>query len=128
MVDLLLIGAGGFAREAAEAVRAINAVTSRWRLLGFLDDDRSLQGTRRGGLPVLGPIDAIRDHPAARLIICSGRPDNYVSRRRIADRLRLAEDRYATVVHPTASVGSTCAIGRGSVVMAHACLTADVEV
>jgi sugar O-acyltransferase (sialic acid O-acetyltransferase NeuD family) len=126
--DLLLIGAGGFSRETAEAVRAINAVRPTWNLLGFLDDDAQRHGSLIGGTPVLGPIDAVHDHPAAAVLICTGRPDNYVSRKRIAERLELDERRYAIVIHPTATVGSTCSVGAGSVLLAHVDLTADVAI
>jgi sugar O-acyltransferase (sialic acid O-acetyltransferase NeuD family) len=125
---LLLVGAGGFAREAAEAVRAVNAARPTWDLLGYLDDDRTRHGSRVGGLPVLGPIDAVYDRPDAAVVLCTGRPDNYVSRKLIADRLQLPLERYATVVHPSATLGSTCRVGAGSVLLAHVDLTADVVV
>ena len=125
---LLLVGAGGFARETAEAVRAVNAVRPTWDLLGFLDDDPGLRGVAIGGVPVAGPIDAAHDHPDAGLVICTGRPDNYVSRRLIAERLGLDDERYATVVHPTATIGGGCRLGAGSVLLAHVDLTVDVVV
>lgn len=128
MRDLLLIGAGGFSRETAEAVRAINAVAPTWRLLGFLDDSPALHGEQVGGLPVLGPLELVHDHPGAALVLTTGRPDNYVSRRRIAERLGFGDERYATVVHPTATIGTTCSIGAGSVLLAHVDLTADVTI
>jgi sugar O-acyltransferase (sialic acid O-acetyltransferase NeuD family) len=126
--DLLLIGSGGFARETAEAVAAVNRVAPSWDLLGFLDDDPGRQGTLVDGLPVLGPTSAVHDHPEAHVLVCTGRPSNYVSRRMIVERLALDEDRHPTVVHPTASVGASCRIGPGSVLLAHAVLTADVVV
>jgi sugar O-acyltransferase (sialic acid O-acetyltransferase NeuD family) len=126
--DLLLVGSGGFARETAEAVAAVNAAAPSWNLLGFLDDDPSRQGTVVGGLPVLGPIDAVHDHPEAHVLVCTGRPTNYVSRRRIVTALGLDEDRHPTIIHPTASVGATCRVGAGSVLLAHAVLTAEAVV
>jgi sugar O-acyltransferase (sialic acid O-acetyltransferase NeuD family) len=126
--DLLLIGAGGFARETAEAVRAINRAAPAWNLLGFLDDDPARHGTRVGGTPVVGPIDAVADHPGAAIVICTGRPSNYLSRPRIAARLGLGPERYATLVHPTAAVGQTCSVGPGSVLLAQVVLTADVTI
>jgi sugar O-acyltransferase (sialic acid O-acetyltransferase NeuD family) len=126
--DLLLIGAGGFAREAAEAVHAVNALRPVWRLLGFLDDDPHQLGRSHGHVRVLGPIETVHDHPEAAVVLCTGRPDAYASRRLIAARLGLPEDRYATIVHPTASVGASCRIGAGSVLLAHTVLTADVGV
>lgn len=125
---LLIVGAGGFARETAEAVRACNDVTPVWDLLGFLDDDPRLAGAVVGGLPVLGPIDLIYQRPDAELVVCTGRPDNYVSRPRLVARLGLTDDRYATVVHPTAAVATTAQLGVGSVLLAQVALTADVTV
>lgn len=124
--ELLLVGAGGLGREAAETVRATNDVRRTWALLGFLDDDPALRGTLIAGVQVLGSVDQVYDHPNAQVLLCPGRPDNYVTRRLLADRLGLDDERYATVVHPTASVGTTCEVGVGSVLLAHVALTADV--
>jgi sugar O-acyltransferase (sialic acid O-acetyltransferase NeuD family) len=125
---LLLVGASGFAREAAEAVRAVNAEAPTWDLLGYVDDNPALLGTEISGVPIVGPIDAVHDHPDAAVVLCTGRPDNYVSRPLIAERLGLDDERYATVVHPTATVGTTCRVGAGTVLLAHVDLTADVVV
>jgi sugar O-acyltransferase (sialic acid O-acetyltransferase NeuD family) len=128
MRPLLIVGAGGFARETVEAIRAINAVQPTWRLLGLLDDDPGRHGNVVAGVPVIGPLELVHSEPRASVVLTTGRPDNYVSRPLIAARLGLADERYATIVHPTATVGSTCTIGGGSVLLAHADLTADVVV
>lgn len=125
---LLIAGSGGFARETAEAVRAIDAHRPAWRLLGFLDDNPERHGETVGGLPVLGPLELAHDRPEAAVVLATGRPDNYVSRRLIADRLELDEERYATIVHPTATLGGSCRVGAGSVLLAHVDLTAEVSV
>jgi sugar O-acyltransferase (sialic acid O-acetyltransferase NeuD family) len=126
--QLLLLGSGGFARETAEAVRAVNSVRPTWRLLGFLDDDPQRHGRLIAGYPVIGPIELIHDHPEVEVVICTGRPDNYTSRRQIAHRLGLNQARYATVIHPSATVGETCRVGSGSVLLAHVDLTCDVVI
>lgn len=126
--ELLLVGAGGFGREAAAAVSAVNAVRPTWQLLGFLDDDPTKHGGAVGGVPVVGPIEAVHEHVDAQVVLCTGRPDNYTSRQVLAERVGLDDDRYATVVHPTASLGSTCVVGPGTVLLAHVDLTADVTV
>jgi sugar O-acyltransferase (sialic acid O-acetyltransferase NeuD family) len=128
MRDLILVGASGFGRETAEAVRALNAVSPTWRLLGFVDDDRRLHRRLVGGVRVIGPVEGLLDQPEARVAICTGRPDNYASRPLIAQRLDLAGDRYATILHPTVTVGDSCEVGPGSVLLAHVDLTAGVTV
>jgi sugar O-acyltransferase (sialic acid O-acetyltransferase NeuD family) len=126
--DLLIAGAGGLARETASAVTAINAHRPTWRLLGFLDDDPALHGARRSGVPVLGPLDLVAKWPDAAVVICIANPRNPSVRGRIARRLALPRERFATIVHPSADIGTGCAVGPGSVLLAQVVLTADVTV
>lgn len=124
MSGLLIIGAGGFARETAQAVRDAGDI----ELLGHLDDNSALHGTEVDGVPVLGGCDLVHDLPEARVVICVGNPRDYAARARLVRRLGLSADRYATVVHPTASVSATSEVGPGSVLLAHCVLTAAVRV
>jgi len=126
--DLVLIGSGGFGREAAEAVRALIAAGVPWRLLGFIDDDPGQAGKVIDRTPVLGGRDELKRLPDARVVVCTGRPGNYVSRPRIVAGLGLPAERYATIVHPTAAVSSSSALGHGTVLLAHTVLTAAVRV
>jgi sugar O-acyltransferase (sialic acid O-acetyltransferase NeuD family) len=121
---LLLVGSGGLAREAAEAARAAGA----WHLVGFVDDDPARWGTGVGGLPVLGGVDHVCAHPEAQLLLC---PGSGTARLRLAERLRalgIGDDRYATVIHPSVSVPSSCSVSPGSVLLAGTALTADVTI
>ncbi|HEU5426452.1 MAG TPA: acetyltransferase [Actinocrinis sp.] len=126
--ELLIVGAGGFARETAQAVAAINAVRPTWRLHGFLDDDPLLHGRRVDGLPVIGGTDLVYSLPNARVVVCVGNPRNYLTRARIVERLDLPADRYATVLHPSADISGDSVIGPGSVLLAQAVLTAAATV
>ncbi|MGJ5748945.1 sugar O-acyltransferase (sialic acid O-acetyltransferase NeuD family) [Streptomyces puniciscabiei] len=124
MNELLIIGAGGFARETAQAVTD----AAGFKLLGHLDDNPALHGTEVDGVPVLGGCDLVHELPDARVVICVGNPRDYAARARLVRRLDLAADRCATVIHPTASVSETSEVGPGSVLLAHCVLTAAVRV
>jgi hypothetical protein len=126
--DLVIIGSGGFGRETAEAVRALNAAGARWRLAGYLDDDPARHGTVIEGVPVLGGTAELSTMPDASVVVCTGRPGNYVSRPRIVETLALPPERYATIIHPSAAVSSTSRVGPGSVLLAQTVLTAAVTV
>ncbi len=126
--ELLIVGAGGFARETAQAVAAINAVRPTWRLLGFLDDDPLLHGRRVDGLPVIGGTDLVQSLPDAHVVVCVGNPRNYFSRARIVERLNLPDTRYATILHPSADISADSCVGPGSVLLAQVVLTAGVTV
>jgi sugar O-acyltransferase (sialic acid O-acetyltransferase NeuD family) len=126
---LVVIGSGGFGRETVETVRAINAEHPTWDLLGFLDDDPALHGKQIDDVPVLGPIDEARTlFVAAQLVVCTGHPGNYFSKKRIVERLALPESRYGTIVHPTAALSTSSRVGRGSVLLAHVVATASVQI
>lgn len=126
--ELVVVGAGGFGRETVEAVRALNAAGANWRLAGYLDDDPARHGKVIDGVPVLGGTEELGQMPGAFVVVCTGRPDNYVSRPRIVEALGLPPERYATIIHPSASVSVTSRIGPGSVLLAQTVLTAAVTV
>lgn len=127
---LVLVGAGGFGRETAELVRAVNGAerSPRWSLLGFLDDDPTLRGTTVSGVPVLGGLDELAGLPGVRVVVCTGHPGNFRSKRRIVERLGIERERYATLIHPAAVVPDSCSVGEGSVLLAGAVATTDVRI
>jgi sugar O-acyltransferase (sialic acid O-acetyltransferase NeuD family) len=126
--DLVIIGSGGFGRETVEAVRALNATGARWQLAGYLDDDPARHGMVIDGVPVLGDIGELSNMPDVSVVVCTGRPANYISRPRIVEKLRLSPERYATIIHPSAAVSATSQVGPGSVLLAQTVLTTTVTV
>lgn len=128
MRSLLLIGAGGFARETVELVRAVNREAPTWELLGLLDDDPELRGRKLLGAPVLGPCEAAAEYPDAVFAACVANPEDPLRRLRLVERLGLPEERYATLVHPRAIVPESVSLGPGTVVHASVVFTADVRV
>jgi sugar O-acyltransferase (sialic acid O-acetyltransferase NeuD family) len=126
--DLLILGAGGFGRETAQAVHDINRAGAVWRLLGFLDDDPARHGATIDGTQILGGRDQIRRRPDAAVVVCTVRPGDDASRMRIVGELNLPAERYASILHPTAVVSPSSSIGPGSVLLANVVLTASVRV
>ncbi|SDU84350.1 sugar O-acyltransferase, sialic acid O-acetyltransferase NeuD family [Microlunatus sagamiharensis] len=123
-VPLVLVAASGLAREVLAALAEDPA---GHEVRGVLDDAPNLQGTLVGGVPVLGTLEDAAAHPDAQLLVCVGRG---AGRATVVDRLAglgVTDERYATYVHPLASVPATCRVGSGSVVLAGAVLTTDVR-
>jgi sugar O-acyltransferase (sialic acid O-acetyltransferase NeuD family) len=122
--SVVLIAASGLAREVAAAVRAAGT----YEIIAVLDDNTSLHGMDCAGVAIAGDLDTAADLGDVQFVICAGSGG---ARRRIADRLAargIGSTRYATVVHPMASVSASCLIGAGSVVLANVTMTADVTV
>jgi sugar O-acyltransferase (sialic acid O-acetyltransferase NeuD family) len=125
---LLIIGAGGFGRETLEAVRTCNLVRPTWDVVGFLDDDSALQQRDVDGVPVVGRVDDLGRHPSAAAVVTIGNPTDFTWRRRIVDRLGLPSGRWATVVHPAASIPASASVGPGTVVLAGVVATTGVQI
>jgi sugar O-acyltransferase (sialic acid O-acetyltransferase NeuD family) len=122
-----LIGAGGFARETLELVRAVNRVAPAWRVLGILDDDPATHGRPIHDVTVIGGSEVVRDHPDALVAACVASPDDPLRRLTLVSRLGLEAERYATLVHPAAVVPDSASLGPGCVLHAGTVLTADIE-
>lgn len=121
MRELLLLGASGLAREVAAAQQG------GYRVVGVLDDDPELRGTRVAGVEVLGGIAHAAEYDAD-LAVCvgSGR-----GRRAVVERLAglgVGEERFATLIDASVRVPDGCAVGVGSILLAQVVLTADVTV
>jgi sugar O-acyltransferase (sialic acid O-acetyltransferase NeuD family) len=125
---LLLLGSGGLGRETAEAVRAVNAASPTFQLLGFLDDDPRRVGTEVDGVPVVGRIDDVAHYPSASVVICMAGLHDPSSRWRVATRLGLASSRFATVIHPSAVLATRTEVGPGSIVLAGVVTTTAVRI
>lgn len=128
MEQLIIVGAGGLARETFEAVEAVNAADPRWSLLGFVDDDPAMEGASVAGHPVLGPVEAVAGHPDARLLVCVASPMRNAARKAVVERLAAAPERFATVVHPSAALCRSTTIGPGTIVLATTVTTTDVRI
>jgi sugar O-acyltransferase (sialic acid O-acetyltransferase NeuD family) len=115
--ELVIVGAGGFSRQIVELVEDLTRERPCWGLAGFLDDDPALAGSLVLGYPVLGPITMAGALDAASMVIGVANVRRADARRAIASRLALPANRYASLVHSSASVSGRAGIGLGTVVM-----------
>lgn len=106
--ELIVLGAGGHGGVVAEI-----AQLQGYRVVGFLDDGVAA-GTIVLGAPVLGPIPQWREYP--RCLYAMGMGDNAL-RKRFGEGCAVA---FPTLIHPSAVVSPSAALGAGTVVMAGA--------
>ena len=107
-------------------MRAVNRVAPAWDLLGLLDDNPELHGSRILGAEVLGDSSEVHARPDALVVACVASPDDPLRRLRLVERLALPDERYATLVHPAAVVPGSTTLGAGCVLHATTVLTADI--
>ena len=61
MKDVVIIGAGGFAREVAWLIEEINKKNEQWNILGFIDDNSENVGKSLNGYKIIGNTDYLNE-------------------------------------------------------------------
>lgn len=125
-MDLVIIGAGGFGREVADVLDALNRVTPTYALLGFVDDgapDGDL--LRRRGIGHIGTTDDLARWTGSGYVVAISDPEA----RRDLDLAALAAGlEPVSLIHPTTALGTDLRLGPGLVTAAHTSVTTNVTV
>jgi sugar O-acyltransferase (sialic acid O-acetyltransferase NeuD family) len=123
-MDIVIIGAGGFAREVRQLIDDINQDRQSYNLIGFLDGNSDRHGQIMQELPVLGGLDWLEQHLDTVAVIGIGNPP---AKRRIALELEGMGVSSPVLVHPRATVGRWVAMGAGTLICAGNILTTDIR-
>jgi sugar O-acyltransferase (sialic acid O-acetyltransferase NeuD family) len=124
---LVFLGATAV-REIIEIVRDMNEDRETFTVEAVLDDNAELHGASVEGVPVVGPLEMCRDYPDARFVLGIGSYKNRLVRWKILQRLGLAAERYATLIHPGAKIYRTATIGPGTIVFPGVVIFCDTVV
>jgi len=108
-------------------VEALDCVGDRFHMLGFVDDMSAGPGVRRHGHPVWARR-AFDDFPDAMVLAVPGSADSYGARSDVITGLRIAEQRFATVIHPAATISPLATVGRNALIMAGVVITSNARI
>lgn len=123
---LFIFGAGGHAREVAHIVADVNAAVPIFQLQGFVVDDGFEVAGSMHGLPVHRLNSWLPIRGDCEVVVAVGSP---ALRRQVVRRLEHhGVDRFATLIHPRAWIGSRVQVGNGSVVFGDSSVTTDVRI
>jgi sugar O-acyltransferase (sialic acid O-acetyltransferase NeuD family) len=123
--SLVIVGAGGFGREVAALVEAVNRQASSWSLAGFVDDDPSRHGDTVMGYSVRGDVYWLAQQTDLRFVIAIG---DGAARRRIAERLRPSAATAASLLHPSVSIHRTAEVAPGTIACRGVASTVHFEI
>lgn len=124
--EILVYGAGGFAREVKDVIDAIAGNGALIRCAGFLDDSRERHGKILNDVPVLGGDERISEwRDKAEFLVGIGNP---AVKRKISDKIAGLGGRFATVFHPTAVKSRYVEFGEGTIVTAGVILTNQIRI
>jgi sugar O-acyltransferase (sialic acid O-acetyltransferase NeuD family) len=127
--DIVIVGTGGSSVDILDAIQAMDAAgTGRFRAVCFLDDNSARIGQLLCGVQVRGPLEVARELTGCLFINGIGSPNNFWRRHQIVARLGVSLDRFATVVHPSASVSAMASLGPGTAILQQVTVSAHARI
>lgn len=122
---LVILGAGGFARETLDVVEAINAEKPRYDVLGFIVDEKyGRAGDIVNEKPILGGFSWLQNHSGVLAVCGVGAPE---IRRQMIQRAVKLEIEFATLIHPNAQLTRWVEVGRGVIITVGCTLTCQIR-
>ena len=127
---ILIFGANGNSLDIVDIIAAINrqAGGEVWHCLGFLDGNPELHGKLILGLPVLGTLFDYEKFLDCHFVNGISSPSRIWNKEELITELSIPTDRYATLVHPDATVSPHATIGRGTVVFPQVSIASEVRI
>lgn len=124
--EIVILGAGGLAREVAHLIEDINRQGEVWKILGYVEKEPDLVGTMVGKYPVMGTESDISGLTVAAVIAVGNPVQVQAIRSNISDYPGLT---FPNLIHPSViwDADST-SIGEGNVICAGAVLTVDITI
>lgn len=124
MKDIVIVGAGGFGREVAWLIEDINKENKEWNIIGFVDDNESIQNSKINGYNVVGNIDWLREQE---LYVVSAIGDPLI-KKELIKKLDNSKNSYPVLIHPSVIYSDRINFGEGTIICASTILTVDVEI
>ncbi len=128
MDKLVIIGAGGFAREASMLVEEINCWhgRSKWDLLGFIDEDEAKWGMDMRGYKVIGGFESLAELPDNVMAICVvGDPQ---SKKKLVGLAEADGRQFVNLIHPQVVLSKDVMIGKGILINKGCILTTNITI
>lgn len=125
MQDVIIVGASGFGRELLSLIEWINSITPTWNVLGFLDDNlHALDGF---DIPykVLGCINEWKTNGTEQYALAIAAPR---TKEKIVSILKERGAQFATIIAPTATIGSRTTVGEGVVMFGDVGISVDCKI
>jgi sugar O-acyltransferase (sialic acid O-acetyltransferase NeuD family) len=128
--EIIILGISGTSIDVLDTIHEINARSAsiRYRCIGFLDDNPEVWGQQIVGLPVLGSLADATRYAGAEFVNGIGSDTSFWAKEEIVARTQIPVDRFASIIHPTASISRMSELGRGTVVLQNVTIASRARV
>ena len=125
---MVILGAGGFAREASLLVEEINrwAGRKKWVLMGFIDEDEAKWGKNMRGYRVLGGFETLAEMSEnVKVISVVGDP---VAKQRLVAQAEERGKQFVNLIHPQVNLAEDVSLGKGVLINKGCLLTTNINI
>ena len=126
MKNLIIIGAGGFAREIYWQAQFSSGFDSEWTMKGFLDGDVKLSAEDYAKLPgeitLLGDVDSYEIEPDDVFTCAIGTP---AIRKKLIEKMLRRGGKFINIISEYSHITPTAKIGNG-IIIGHSCGISDL--
>lgn len=124
MKDLIIIGAGGFAREVGWLVEDINQEKPCWNLIGYVDEDPDKQNLILNNVPVLGSFNRLKGAARKAAAVCA--VGNPLSKYKLILKGNEVGLKYVNLIYPNVRISRYVEMGMGNIICAGNILTVNI--
>ena len=130
MKKIVILGTGGNCTDILDTLLDINDArgTVIYECVGFLDDNSEKWNQSFHGVKVLGPLQKANELNDCFFVFGIGSTSNFWKRRDILAKTGIEDERFETIVHPTASLSRMATVGQGTVVFQNVTITSNATV
>lgn len=128
MENILILGAGGFAKEVAFLIDEINGSTPTWNILGFITNDGDMVGKPNGKYKIYG-VDEVLTGADEPINAAVGIGDPKLIKKLTSKFVKNKNISFPNLVHPNV-IGdwARIKIGAGNIICAGNIFTTDIQI
>ena len=108
-------------------LEALDCIKQQYEFIGFIDDTKEKQGKTSFGNPVF-TREIIKQKSGSKILAVPGSPASYKERSEIIKNLNIDVERFATVIHPSATVSPFAKMGYNVLIMAGVVITGNAVI
>jgi len=127
MKKVVILGAGGFARETLWVFRDANKEKNEWELIGFIDENEENHGKIICDLPILGGFEWFDKNNYSDMYVINavGFPK---SKKKVIEKAISKKLKFCSVIHPSVRMSQYLEIGKGTIIAAGNILTTQIRI
>lgn len=127
---IVILGTGGNCIDILDTLLEINRTKNEqiYDCIGFLDDNPAKLNQSFYGVNVLGNLKMTKELKDCYFVFGIGSTSNFWKRSDILSKLEIEDNRFETIIHPTANVSQWASITQGTVVFQNAVITSNAKI